>query len=261
MNRALKLNALMTLAVAIVFLSTTGVSAAEWGSLKGRLIVDGAVPKPKPLAVAGDEFCIGQKPVDETIVTSEDGHLANVVLYIWPGRRGQIEVHPDYAALVEKPVQLDNKACHFVPHVTLLRVGQPLVLKNSDPVGHNTNLTGIFNEIIAAGDERPKTLTRAAALPASVNCNIHAFMKGYVLVQDHPYMAVSAENGTFEIKNIPAGAREFTFWHEAPGYIQDLRVGGGTTDRRGRVELTIKAGETLDLGDIKVPVTLLRAGR
>lgn len=232
-----------------------------WGSLRGRFVVDGVPPESRPLVVSGDEFCIGQQPMDETVVTGEEGRLANVLVYIWPGRRGQIEVHPDYADQLEKPVQLDNKACHFVPHVTLLRTGQPLILKNSDPVGHNTNLAGIFNEIIASGDERPKDVGRAAAQPISVNCNIHAFMKGYVLVQDHPYMAVSGEDGTFEIKNIPAGEREFTFWHEAPEYMRDLKVGGGTTDRRGRVNLTIKNGETLNLGDILVPVALLRASR
>ena len=79
-----------------------------------------------------------------------------------------------------------------------------------------------------------------------------------MLVQDHPYMAVSGEDGTFEIKNIPAGKHEFQFWHEAPGYLKNLKFKGGTTDRQGRAELTIAAGQTLDLGDIKVPASVLK---
>ena len=86
-------------------------------------------------------------------------------------------------------------------------------------------------------------------------------MRGYVLVQDHPYMAVTGEDGQFEIANVPAGKREFTFWHELPGALRNLKVATETADRRGTVELTIKAGETLDLGDVKVPAASLKATR
>jgi hypothetical protein len=142
----------------------------------------------------------------------------------------------------------------------LLQAGQPLALKNSDPVGHNTKV-GSFNQIIPAGSEIPTKIERSAALPLQVSCSIHPFMTGWVLVQDHPYMAASAQDGTFEIKNIPTGKRAFMFWHEVPGGLRSLKVASGTTDRRGTLELTIKPGETLDLGDIKVPAASLKARR
>jgi hypothetical protein len=86
-------------------------------------------------------------------------------------------------------------------------------------------------------------------------------MKGYVIVQDHPYMAVSDEAGNFEIKNIPAGKHSFAIWHEASTFLKDLKVGTGKTDRRGTVELTIKPAESLDLGEIAVPAAALKASR
>jgi hypothetical protein len=259
MNRSLKLCVAFT-ATLIVISVSAAASAAEWGSVKGRFVVDGQPPKPSPLVVTKDQYCIDLKPVNESVMVGDDGSLANVVVYIRVGRRDKIEVHPDYAAQLDEPAVLDNKACHFVPHVTLLRAGQPIILKNSDPVGHNTNL-GVFNQIIPAGGETPTKITRAAALPIPVSCNIHPFMKGYVLVQDHPYMAVSTEDGTFEIKNIPAGKREIVFWHEAPGLMKNLKVGGSTADRRGSVELTIEGGKALDLGEIKVPAASLKTAR
>jgi hypothetical protein len=247
------------LTAASFFLAMAAVaSAGGWGSLKGRFMIDGQLPKPNPLVVTKDQYCIDKKPVDESVVVADDGSLANVVVYIRLGRRDKIDVHLDYATQLDEPVELDNFGCQFVPHVALLRTGQPLVLKNSDPVGHNTNV-GMFNQIIPAGGTTPTKIDRDAALPISVACNIHPFMKGYVLVQDHPYMAASAEDGTFEIKNIPAGKQEFTLWHETSGLLKNLNVGGGQTARRGNVELTINDGETLDLGEIKVPVALLRA--
>ena len=242
---------------ALVFTLTVSAATADWGSIKGRFVVNGVPPKQSPLVVSKDQFCMDTKPMDETVVAADDGSLANVVVYIRSTRRDKIDVHPDYAAQLNRPVQLDNHGCHFVPHIALLRSGQPFVLKNSDPVGHNTKV-GLFNQIIASGTEITTKIEHGEALPMQVNCNIHPFMKGYVLVQDHPYMAVSAADGKFEIKNVPVGARGFAFWHEAPGPLRNLKVGSMTTDRRGIAELTIKAGETLDLGEIKVPVAVLK---
>ena len=132
---------------------------ADWGSLKGRLIVDGTPPTPTPLAVTKDQFCIDHKPTNEAVVVGNDHGLANTVVYLRLSLGQKVDIHPDYAASFEKPVVLDNHMCHFVPHVTLARTNQTITLKNSDPVGHNTNL-GTFNQIIPAGGELPTKIAR-----------------------------------------------------------------------------------------------------
>jgi plastocyanin len=244
--------------LAVILMVAANASAAEWGSLKGRFVVDGT-PAARPALVLGtDQFCIGHKPTDRTVLVGEKGALANVAVTLFVARGQTVESHPDYSELAKKAIELDNKNCAFEPHVTLLRTNQPLVLKNSDAVAHNTNLANQFNEIISVGSQSTKTITTAPATPIQVTCNIHPFMKGVVIVQDHPYMAVSNDKGEFEIKNIPAGSRSFAFWHEAPGNLRDLKIGAVTTDRRGRADLAIKAGETLDLGEIKISAALLK---
>ena len=92
-----------------------------------------------------------------------------------------------------------------------------------------------------------------------VVCNIHPFMKGYILLLDHPYMAVSGDDGTFEIKNIPAGKHEFQFWHEAAGYLKNVEIQGRRDRIAGPGQADDRGRQTLDLGDIKVPASMLKS--
>jgi hypothetical protein len=103
----------------------------------------------------------------------------------------------------------------------------------------------------------PVKVAQSWAIPMPVVCNIHPWMKGYILSLDHPYVAVTGDDGTFEIKDIPAGQHEFQFWHES-GYLKNVALKGATTDARGRAKLKIAAGQTLDLGDIKVKASALK---
>jgi hypothetical protein len=244
-----------------VLLMIAPSSAAEWGSIKGRFVADGEPPSLTPLVVNKDQFCIDSKPVNDTVVIGKDHALANAVVYLWPAPGLKVDIHPDYEAQLKKPVTLDNKNCMFHPHITTVRVGQKLEVTNSDPqpVSHNTNLALIAqNPVVPPGTKVEYTISAEGRLPSPVACNIHTWMKGYLLSLKHPYMAVSGEDGRFEIKNIPAGTHEFQFWHEAPGYLKNLKFKGGATDAlRGRAKLKIAGGQSLDLGDIKVPARML----
>jgi plastocyanin len=246
------------------FVAPHRADAAGWGTIKGKFVVDGAAPEAKPVDASKDAFCakLDPAPIDESVVVGDSGGLANVVVFLRTGRNEKVDVHPDYDAGKDEPAVLDNKGCTFVPHITLVRVGQQFVVKNSDPVGHNTNVklmrNGAANTIVAAGEENKRVLTKEEPTPMPVDCNIHPFMHGYVVVKDNPYMIVSADDGTFEIKNVPAGKREFEFWHEKPGRLKNLKYQGGALNRQGRANLTIADGQTIDLGEIKIPSSMLK---
>ncbi len=249
-------------AAAVVFFAmdfSVGAYAAGWGSLKGRILVEGTPPKPAPLVVTKDQYCINKKPENQSIVIGKDNALVNAVVYLRVPLGQKVDVNPEYADDAKNPVVLDNNGCAFHPHVVLIQTGQTLEIKNSDPVGHNTNVAVFaFNQTIPTGGHADVKASTASPLPTPVVCNIHPFMKGYILVQDHPYMAVTNEDGGFEIKDIPAGKHTFQFWQEAAGYLKNVKLKKGTTDRRGRAELTIEDGKTLDLGDIEVPASALK---
>ena len=251
-------------ALAVVSL-TTPLSAADWGTIKGRFLYEGK-PKVETIQPTKDpEFCSQHKLTTENIVVSDKGEIQNVFVYLAPARGKTVAIHPDYdaAADAKEPKRLDNKGCRFEPHAMVLWTAHPLEIHNSDAgIGHNTNAQKLvvnpkFNEQVANDPSTIKKFTKSEPIPTEVACNVHPWMKAVVLIRDNPYMAVSGEDGTFEVKNVPAGKQPFAFWHETKGNLRDLKVGKGKADRRGQVELEVPAGETLDLGDITVTPAIL----
>src|SRR6478735_4746851 len=137
-----------------LFALSASAPAAEWGSLKGRFLIDGTAQKPADLLVNKDQYCIDHKPSNDALVIGKDNSLANVVVFLRPELGKKVDIHPDYEAKLKEPVVLDNHFCTFKPHILLARLGQPIVIKNSDTVGHNTNIELFaFNQTIPVKDK------------------------------------------------------------------------------------------------------------
>ncbi len=140
--------------------------------------------------------------------------------------------------------------------------GDTLQVTNADPFGHNTNLNFFNNQainfIIPPGAKKDVLVEKPETAPIPVDCNIHSFMKGYIVVLDHPFAALSDDNGELTIEGLPAGQKlVFRAYHEA-GSIQEVEVAGKQEEwRRGRFEVEIKPGLN-DLGTIVVPAKTFR---
>src|SRR6185369_9993061 len=102
---------------------------------------------------------------------------------------------------------------------------QKIKIANSAPISHNTKWAGDKRDVpggsetIKAGAHLPLDLPPNWTTPVSINCDIHKWMAGYIWVLPTPYAAVSKEDGSFEIKNVPAGAKVMlVVWHEGAGF-------------------------------------------
>lgn len=117
------------------------------------------------------------------------------------------------------------------------------MVKNPAPVPHNffwdSANNGTHNPTIAAqGQWRMPAALKKEGPPVQYKCTIHGWMTGYVRVFDHPYYALTDDDGKFEIKNAPVGRYRIVYWHENG-------VRGGATGRFGD-PITI-TGPTLEM--------------
>lgn len=203
---------------------------AQWGNLKGQVVLDGAVPDIKPLVMKGDAaakdaaVCAAQNVPDEKLVVDPSTKgIANVVVYL---AKKPAKVHPDLVKSKEPEVVFDQKGCKFLPHVMIVRTDQKVKVISDDAVAHNTHTNPLKNKpenfIVAPNDRTGvtiKPLSLVERVPVKVTCDIHSHMSAYWVVLDHPYAAVTDEKGNFEIANLPVGDHEFMVWQESSGWL------------------------------------------
>ena len=166
---------------------------------------------------------------DDSLVVNDDGAIANVVVSISaglpPGARFSIP---------QQPVVLNQKGCMFRPHVIAAMVGQPIEVKNSDPLLHSVH--SMDAEQSPAFDFAQPTLGSRRVEPLQVvetfqvKCDLHPWMSAWVRVFNHPYFAVTGADGSFTIPPLPPGTYRMKAWHESLGVREKtIEVRAGST--------------------------------
>lgn len=242
---------------AALILSTSALSATAqdgFGSVKGSIVYPAAkaAPVQKPLDITQDKaHCLSKGAIlDETlIVNPKNKGIKNVVVWLRPDNKDpkgsaipKNKIFPGDAARKPADVVIDQPCCMFTKRVTLARVGDTILVKNPAPVAHNffwtSGSNGEFNVTVPKESEwkMPQALSYESS-PIMYKCTIHPWMNGYVRIFDHPYYAITDEDGKFELKNAPAGKWRMVVWQEKVGYL------GGAAGRFG-TEIEIKGPAT-----------------
>jgi plastocyanin len=212
-------------------------AVADAATVGGMVKFEGAAPKMPPLQMAADPFCASKHPTpqpDEEVVVGPGGELANVIVYVKNAPAG---------AANTTPAVLDQNGCKYVPHVTAVQVGQPVQIKNSDNTLHNVHampaVNGQFNEgQPVQGMVSTKKFDKVEMTPFRIKCDVHGWMKSYMVVLPHGYHSVSQMNGQFSIANLPPGNYTLVAWHEKYG-TQEQQVTVGPKEQK-QVTFTFK---------------------
>jgi carboxypeptidase family protein len=217
------------------------VDTSKAGTVTGTVSVEGAVPKNEAIKMNADPVCIRENKdpqFQETYVVSSDGKtLGNVFVYVKDGLGNYVYDTPTEKATI------DQKQCRYHPHVFGMRVNQPLEIINSDPTLHNIHAMPKGNSEFNNGQPiQGMKMTHTFGKPEVMvpfKCDVHSWMNAYVGVLDHPYFAVTKDDGKFELKDVPAGTYTVTAWHEKLG-TQDQKVTLGEKESK-EVNFTFKA--------------------
>jgi plastocyanin len=184
------------------------------GVISGSVKLTGTPPVMELTKRQADPFCAKTPMKDEEVVVGAGGALKNVIVRISQGISGHYD--PPAAAAM-----LDQSACMYRPRVQGVMTGQALEIKNSDQTLHNIH-----------GFKGPSTLFNQAEIPGMApitrkltetdqvlkfKCDVHPWMTGYVLVSSHPFFAVTGDDGSFKIGNVPPGKYTLEAWHERFG--------------------------------------------
>lgn len=245
------------MAVAMIAALAGNGWSADYGNLKVQFVIDGAAPAPKKINPDKDAAVCAANPLfEEVIAVGKDGGWKNVMGWLIPAEGAKVAVNPELEAALKQPVVLDNKGCRFEPHAVILAVGQKLLLKNSDSIGHNTKCDFQANKPInpilpANGEFDAGVMTKPEKRAVPVSCSIHPWMISNIVVAPTPYNGVSNDEGVIEIKGIPAGEYTFKFWQENVGYVAKLTKDGKPVEwKKGEVKIKIAAGDN-DQGTFK----------
>jgi len=172
---------------------------------------------------------------DDSLLVGAGGELKNVVVYIEaPG----ISLPPS-----SKTNMFDTEGCRFLPRVSAMRLGEKLILKNSDPKLHIVHSyldkQTVFNVAVPFKNyqmELTHKIKKAGLL--QINCDTHAWMRGYIFVFDHPFFAVSDSKGFFTMPDLPAGTYTLKAWHEKA----DLNTIEVKVPEEGEVRIDLEVG-------------------
>jgi len=156
----------------------------------------------------------GKDKMGPSLVIGPGNGIANVVVVVQATKGKKLE------PATPNPV-FDQKTCEFHPHVLAFPAGSTIDVKNSDGILHNIHTTSTANPSTNQAQPKFKPLIQIKVekpeWPIAVKCDVHGWMSGYWISEDHPYYAVTDASGAFKIADIPPGDYKVELWQEKLG--------------------------------------------
>ena len=199
----------------------------DGGTIIGKVKFTGSPPSPKFTRVGQDRDVCG-KTQKIYGVEVKDGGLENAVVKIVEIKKGKKFDFPEAV--------LDQKECVFVPRIVLMSPGK-LTILNSDGIPHNVNTISKENEpfnVTMSKLERKTSVSLQSPEFISFKCDLHGWwMRGLIVVAEHPYHTVTGDGGSFELRDVPPGTYMLEVWHAELGKEQQ--------------KVTVEAGKTTEV--------------
>lgn len=211
-------------------------AASGRGAVHGIASFAGRAPAPASIRRDRDPFCARTSAVEQGLLVGAGGAVANVAVYLTKA--------PAAASVPSAPIVVRQHECTYLPRVQTAVVGQRLEVHTEDTTLHNVHAwraeRTVFNQAQIAG---AAPIVRILGEPGLVvlRCDVHPWMRAWVLVLPHPWAKVTGEDGGFTLADVPAGTYTLEAWHEQLG-VRSLPV-TVETDRVAEVVVRWPAAE------------------
>ncbi len=186
------------------------------GVIRGQVSFTGTAPEMPKIQNGADPVCARHELYAETVVVNQNQTLKDVLVRIAP------KAVPGFVPAT--PVVVDQTQCTYRPRVQGAVIGQMLEVRNSDDTTHNIHAKSMklgsrseMETLFNRGQPKGAPPLTGPILPDidvyAVRCDQHAWMRGYIVVNDHPYHSVTGPDGTFTIDKAPVGKYKLQAWH------------------------------------------------
>ena len=191
-------------------------SAASAGTVKGIVRFDGPPLANKKFSVTIDQYLCGKEKVAQDLVLSSSHGIKNAVVALHGVPAGS------KTPKLPASIKMDQKACMFVPRVVLVPTGGTVEFLNSDRLLHNVRSDAKENRPFNRAQPHARTIAMTFKSPEilRVDCDLHSWMRGWVVVAEHPFYVVTNDAGEFAFENIPPGKYTLEVWQEALGQVK-----------------------------------------
>ena len=199
-----------------------GVDAVSAAAIRGVVLNAGPAPDRKQIPINIDQYVCGKSRESEDLVLGPNRGIRWAVVSLQtppPGVRGE----PSPA-----PVQMDQQQCVYIPRVVVVPVGGTVEFLNSDRLLHNLHSLSTENSTFNRTQPKGRTVPVVFKKPeiVRIDCDLHTWMRAWVVVAEHSYYAVTGANGEFVLDNVPAGKYTLKIWQETLGTVtRDVTVG------------------------------------
>jgi plastocyanin len=209
------------------------IGSAGAGTIKGSVRYSGATLERKKILVSIDQYLCGKEKEAGDLVLSPNGGIQNVVV--------SLQGAPAGAKWPATPAsaKMDQIKCDFIPRVVIVPAGGPVEFLNSDRLMHNVRGGGKENAPFNRAQPHARTIAINFKHPEvmRVDCDLHSWMRGWVVVAEHPYYTLTNEAGEFVIENVPPGKHTLQLWQESLGTVnQEVTVSGDSTSVNLRMQ-------------------------
>jgi plastocyanin len=206
--------------LAVIGSAAPGVARAA--DIKGVVTLKGSAPELRKLAVTIDQYVCGKEKPAEDLVVSAQGAIRNAVVWLDKPPAGAT------AEALPSVTTMDQRECVFVPRVVLVPAGGRIDFLNSDRLLHNLHGTPSANPPFNRTQPKGRTIAITFQQPEiiRVTCDLHSWMRAWVVVAEHAAYAITDAEGQFLLRGLPRGRYTLKAWQERLGTIsKDVVVG------------------------------------